>query len=88
MANVREEDERRSIDRSGAKVSDRSVKAGSFLEQTREEPKSFDKWGDSPTSCLRDPLFDAFNLVTDFCRGSGSTILIRSPALRSLQIPR
>ena len=53
MAHVREENERRSIDCSGAKVNDRSGKIGSFLEQRREEPKSFDKWGNSQLGCLR-----------------------------------
>ena len=53
MAHVREENERRSIDCSGAKVNDRSANVGSFLEQRREEPKPFDKRGNSQPDCLR-----------------------------------
>jgi len=87
-------DERRSIDCSGAKVNDRSAKAGSFLEQRREEPKSFDKRGDSPTSCLRHPLFDALVghgflprfRVNDFDKIAGSSVTADSPLVAPRRI--
>ena len=52
MAYVREQNERRSSDCSGARVNDRTANVGSFFEQRREEPKSFDKWGNSRISWL------------------------------------
>jgi hypothetical protein len=56
MAHVREQDERRSSDCSGARVNDRSANVGSFLEQRREEPESFDKWGSPRISCYEEHI--------------------------------